>query len=361
MAERPCTRFAELSSQLAARDDRLPVVAYADLTYRCNFRCAHCFCRMPEHRRQASRELTFSEWDRILGECVDEGTLFLTISGGEALLHPDFQRIWVAAKRRGLIVELLSNAALITPAWVDFFADWPPLTISVSVYGATEQTYRAYTGLPGMYSRVREALDLLVGRGLRVSVKTVLTRRNVHEWQSLRDLLTSYDRVSRWDADIFGCLAEGGGAPLEERLSPAEIVALEQADPLRSAEWRRMLSGWTKSGEVPSLVFRCAVGRHTLNLDPYGNLHPCGLLESVSYDLRRGTVREGYREALPQLIATFPAPEGPCLACDIAAACRMCPARALLDGVSVTGPSPFYCDLGRLRIEAFAPQAEAAS
>jgi MoaA/NifB/PqqE/SkfB family radical SAM enzyme len=353
MSEPRCVKFSQLDELLREQDRRLPLAISADLTYRCNFRCAHCFCRLPEEAPQAARELTFDEWDRILGEGVEEGALFLTLTGGEALLHPDFRRLWVAAKRRGLLVTLFTNGALLTADWADFFADWPPQEISVSLYGATEETYRNFTGLPGMYRRVRDALDRLVERGLPLEVKSVFTRRNVHEFAALRQLILQYGSIFRWDAELLGSYAEGGDSPATERLSAEEIIALEGADPGRDGEWRRRLQDWHPSPPLSDSPFRCGVGGGGPHFDPYGQMRPCMTLESVSYDARTGSVREGWREVLPRLLAAVPVAPGPCVSCGLPQLCRFCPAQARLDGCSVGGPSPLHCELARLRARAY--------
>ena len=352
MSDRRCADFGELVTILREQDERLPVAVTADLTYRCNFRCAHCFCRLPENAPQAQQELTFAEWDRILGECVDEGALCLTLTGGEALLHPDFRRIWVMAKRRGLLLELFTNAALLDSEEVSFFAEWPPRLLSVSVYAATEETYRHFTGRSGMLARVRSALDLLAERGVAFELKTVLTRRNVHEFEALRQLFSQYGKTFRWDAELLGTYSTGGGNPAAERLTPAEVVALEQADAVRYREWQRLLRDWEPAPPLVQTPFRCGVGMGGPHFDPYGRMRPCMVFESLSYDARTGSVRQGWREVLPRMLAAFPVVPGPCVSCAWPQLCRFCPATALLAGCSVGGPSPFHCELGRLRAQA---------
>ena len=353
MSEPHCLKLRQLGDLFKAKDPRLPLAVSADLTYRCNFSCAHCFCRLPENAPQGARELSGAEWDRIFGECADEGGLFLTLTGGEPLLHPDFRQVWVAAKRRGLIPTLFSNAALLTADWADFLADWPPQQVSVSLYGATEETYRSVTGVPGRYRAVREALDRLAERGLRLEVKCVFTRRNVHEFAAVREISRQYGEIFRWDAELLGTYPEGGGNPAGERLSPEEVVALEAADPIRDAEWRKRMSVWEPAPPLSETPFRCGVGGGGPHLDPYGQMRPCMTLESVSYDARSGSVREGWREALPRLLGEMPVVPGPCVDCTLPELCRFCPAQARLAGYSLGGPSEFHCRLAHLRAQAY--------
>lgn len=351
MSDARCLSLPELTQQLLQADARLPIGVTADLTYRCNLRCAHCFCRLPENAPQAARELGFAQWDRILGECADEGALTLTLSGGEPLLHRDFRQIWMAAKRRGFVLELLTNAARIDAETADFLADWPATKISISLYGATEQTYRDLTGVAGIYAKVRQALEYLTERQLVFEVKSVFTRRNVHEFAAIRELAMRYAGAFRWDAELCGAYAEGGGDPLSERLSPGEIVNLERADTVRMNEWRQYVASLVPAA-APQTAFTCNIGRGGPHLDPYGGMRLCMLLENVTYDVLHGSVREGWREVLPARLAALAFPAGACASCAVASLCPACPAYALLEGCAPEGPVPFFCEVAHQRAQA---------
>ncbi len=352
MSDARCLSLPELTRQLLQADERLPIGVTADLTYRCNLRCAHCFCRLPENASQAAREMGFADWDRILGECADEGALTLTLTGGEALLHRDFRQIWVAAKRRGFVLELLTNAARIDEPTADFLAEWPPSKISVSLYGATEETYRNFTGVPGTYDRVLQALDYLTERQLVFEVKSAFTRRNGHEFAAIRDLAMRYAGSFRWDAELCGPYAEGGGDPCSERLSPDAIVNLEQADTVRVQEWRRYVANLPHTPAEADSAFTCNIGRGGPHFDPYGGMRLCMLLDIVTYSVLGGSVREGWREVLPARLAELSLAPGPCASCAVADLCAACPAHALLEGCPAAGPVPFFCEVTRRRAEA---------
>ena len=186
--EDACLSFAQLSERLFAGGDRLPIRMGAELTYRCNFGCVQCYCRLPETSPRAAVELDGSEWERILAEAAEEGTLFLTLTGGEPLLHRDFRQIWVAAKRLGLLSSVFTNGSLVDEETADFLAEWPPVVVSVTLYGATDATYRAVTGRSGMLDRVLAGLELLRERGVRIETKATFTRLNASEFDELRSL-----------------------------------------------------------------------------------------------------------------------------------------------------------------------------
>lgn len=343
----------DLARFLTERDPHMALAASMDLTYRCNFGCTHCFCRLPADGPTPLAELSFEEWDRILGEAADEGVLFLTMTGGEPLLREDFPAIWRMAKRRGFVVELFSNAALVDAALADMFAEYTPKQISVTVYAASEESYRRMVGVPGMHARVLEGLDLLVDRGVPVEVKALFTRTNVHEFDAMREQALRYDDIFRWQAEMLGTYPGSGGTPQSVALTPTEIVELEQRDPLRGPEWERRLATWEPSPPLEGTPFRCTLGKGRFHLDPYGRMRACMLLESVHVDVRSTPLRVAWRELIPRALAAMPWKPSPCNVCEVADLCRVCPAKAILDGAPAGGPAAMYCELARARAAAY--------
>lgn len=348
-----CVGFGDVIEKLKGNDRRLPVQVSVELTRRCTFRCPHCYCRLPEVHDASRAEMRGDEWARILREAADEGAVFLQVTGGEPLLHPDFREIWVTAKRLGLIPDLYTNGSLITPELADFLAEWPPRRVSVTLYGATEGTYRSMTGTSGMLEQVLSAVSLLRERGVGVEVKGMFTRSNAHELPAVRAHAAPDGGTFRWGAELIGPLQGSFGRPESVRLSGREIVELEKTDPVRWAEWEATLAGWKPAKASTKGAFRCGIGESSLHVDPYGKLRACEFVESVSYDVRRGTIREGWRTVLPELLGKFPWSPGSCQACALADVCRICPAHALLAGQPATGPTEMHCDLARARAESF--------
>src|SRR5947209_15324161 len=92
----------------AERDDgRFPIVAGLELTFRCNLACIHCYVNLPAaDRAEKARELTTEEWFRVIDQCADAGVLWLTLTGGEPLLRPDFCDIYEYAHEKGLVISV---------------------------------------------------------------------------------------------------------------------------------------------------------------------------------------------------------------------------------------------------------------
>ena len=344
--------LTDLFTRLYPDDQRVPNAISMELTHRCNFSCPHCYCRLPQAGPTPRAELSTAQWLRIIGEAVDEGVLFALFTGGEPLLREDFRELWRFGRERGLISVLFTNGSLLDADVADFLAKWTPRLVSVSLYGATEETYRRMTGRPGMHRQVLEGVDLLRERGLMFDVRSIITRTNLHEVPALREQSARYQEIFKWDAELIGSYATGQSDPASVRLSAQELFDIEYQDEVRLAEWHKIVANWKPAPVQPDYPFRCGVLRSEFHLDPYGGLHPCLGLESICLDLLQMSVHEAW-EALPEALLEVIGEPGPCQSCGLPPICRQCPADALLEGEPAGWPLPERCEMARLRAEAF--------
>jgi len=79
----------------------------------------------------------------------------------------------------------------------------------------------------------------------------------------------------------------------------------------------------------------------------------CLLLESLKYDLKTGSIQEGWHRAVPDMLKNLPWKPGPCQTCEVANICGQCVGFALLEGCPPTGPVPYKCRLASARIKAY--------
>jgi MoaA/NifB/PqqE/SkfB family radical SAM enzyme len=94
------SEFGErLNKQIVA--ERIPVSGSFELTFRCNLRCAHCYCNLPLNDQDTiEKELATEEVFNILDQIAEAGCLWLLITGGEPLLRKDFLEIYTYAKKK---------------------------------------------------------------------------------------------------------------------------------------------------------------------------------------------------------------------------------------------------------------------
>ncbi len=174
--------FPEFEGLAALKKTRSPMSFDVELTARCNLNCRHCYINRPAGDAEAeSRELTAAEIERIAGEAAGLGSVWCLLTGGEPLLRRDFFDVYLMLKKKGLLLSLFTNAALVREEHAAFLKKYPPRAVEVTVYGVTRETYEAVTRVPGSYRAFRTGLDLLLEAGLPVRLKAMALRSNREE------------------------------------------------------------------------------------------------------------------------------------------------------------------------------------
>lgn len=350
--------YAEFSGRVHQRvgTQRIPVSGSIELTRRCPLACAHCYNNLPmgdQHARHS--ELSYAEHCRILDEIVEAGCLWLLYTGGEIFARPDFLPIYTYAKQKGLLITLFTNGTLITPKVADYLAEWPPFSIEITLYGRTQATYERLTGVPGSYDRCMRGIRLLMERDLPLKLKAVAVTINKHEiWEMKRFAEEELGLAFKFDA-MMSPRIDCSRSPLTVRLSPEEVVALDLQDARREAEWKkfaRRFNGPVNPPDRRDEVYHCGGGINSYAIDPQGKMSICVLSHFDTYDLRRGSFREGWEHFLLQVRRKKASMLTKCVACQIKAVCGMCAANGELENGHPEKPVDFLCQVAHLRAQA---------
>lgn len=336
----------ELLAPLEGR--RYPLGGTLELTERCNLACVHCYINQPAGSERArARELTTTQIMGIVDQMADAGCLFLVLTGGEPLLRPDFAEIYRYAKQRGLLVSLLTNATLVTPRIADLLADLSAYAIEVTLYGATAETYERVTQVPGSYRRCRRGIDLLLDRGLRLTLKSVLMTLNRQELPAMKALVDQLGVKFRYDGVLWPRL-DGGQQPYEYRLSVEEIVALDLEDPERQRKWEETAAAFDGELVRNEYVYSCGAGVRSFHVDSSGWMSICTMARRPAYDLSEMTFSEAW-ERLGELRQRKRQLGTACETCSVGALCGQCPGWSQAVHGDDETPVEFVCELGKLR------------
>ena len=334
-----------------AAEQRIPLTGSIELTHRCNLRCVHCY--LGAHgtgRGRQDREISTAQWLSILDQATEAGCLNLLITGGEPLLRRDFAAIYRHAKRSGLLVTVFTNGTLISDEIVDLFVDLPPRQVEISLYGATAETYEEITGVPGSFERCLDGIRRLLDARLHVGLKTILMTLNRQEFFAIQEMAEGMGVRFRFDAAISPCF-NGDRTPLELRVPPREVVAMEMADEKRLREWRDFYHRQRAMAPAETL-YQCGAGVTAFHVDPYGNLSPCLMLDEPSGSLLTRTFRACWEEEIPRLHDKKASAGFVCNTCEMRALCGYCPAFFAIETGAEDARSEYLCETGHLRHQA---------
>jgi radical SAM protein with 4Fe4S-binding SPASM domain len=219
------------------------------------------------------------------------------------------------------------------------------------VYGRTQGTYEQVTRVPGSHARCFRGIDLLLARGVPLVLKTSVMTLNVHELWDLKQWAESLGVTFRFDA-VINARLDGGKNPVDVRLAPAEVAALDLQDGRRLSEWREFVKKYLAPPPDPELLFHCGAGVETFHVDPYGRMYPCMMARTRGFDLTCGSVQEGWRDFIPTVRNQKVRQDTPCRRCRLISLCGQCPAWATLEHGDQETQVDYLCDIAHRRAQA---------
>jgi len=120
-----------------ARQQHIPITGALELLPLCNMNCDMCYVRLSRSEMECQGQLrTVDEWILLAQQMQKAGTLFLLLTGGEPLLFPDFKTLYLELRNMGMILTINTNGTLLGESWADFFAEYRPRRINITLYGA---------------------------------------------------------------------------------------------------------------------------------------------------------------------------------------------------------------------------------
>lgn len=301
------------SVALKAAACRRPDGVTFELTYGCNLRCLHCY--NPTHR-VLPHELTTSEVCSILDQITDLGVLNVTFTGGEPAVRPDIVQILRHARSRGLMIQLLTNATRITPSFAELLGEVGITRINVSIYGASESTYERMTGISGSYALFLQGLRCLAVSRLPVTVRMPVTTVNQEEVSASRALVEDHGFKFQYCLDLMP-RTDGDCTPLKYRLSPEDKHRIDHT--LLSPPEDGVVEDTCGSS---SSFIECACGKSHFAITPYGEMNLCVAFPIPKYNLREGSVKEGWEVLKHTVDRAAPTINYECPTCEVRPHCR---------------------------------------
>ncbi len=177
-----------------AREAGIPIFGTFELTPLCNFNCKMCYVHLSKDRmNELGRLRTADEWIDMALQARDAGTIAITLTGGEIFTRPDFEKIYLEIRDLGIMVSLISNGSLIDERIARLLRDYPPASLRVTMYGASNSTYARLCGVEDGFSRVMKGLKCLVDASVPFTLSFTRTTLNDSDFESVKNLAEEFD------------------------------------------------------------------------------------------------------------------------------------------------------------------------
>jgi len=251
------------------------------------------------------RDLTLEEAIRMfreLNELAPQATLAL--AGGEPTMRKDLRNILEFIKENTTIsVEMLTNATLINKNNIDWLCDLVE-GFNISMEGSTAEIHDAIRG-QGAYKRTIAAVDMLVEKGVPISIRMTYCGQGENEVKKL--MHTIYDHgVKSFNFRYVVPVGNASGALIsaEQHEKIAKLVwiwgkelnmTVGYSDPfpelLVNDERRKEIEANDKLASGYA-VTGCSVAFSLLYINPNGIVQFCPYFPVVVDDLKKTPVKE---------------------------------------------------------------------
>ena len=312
-----------------ARLRGVPYCGSFELTPLCNFDCKMCYVHLNRDQMQGRPLLTTEQWISIMDCAIDAGMMYADLTGGECLSYPGFREIYLHLRSRGIGVAILTNGQLLTEEFADFFAQYPPDSIQITVYGSNEDAYEAVTGRRA-FEDVKRAIQLLKDRHVRTYLTTTPSR---YMQKDIRELLTFLQSTGvRYGIASSSIPArDDTGRKLSDfapevdfyvRLLQEEMQfkkTLSQTEEKISPAW-----GFIPKGLSQQTMLPCSSGQSTFHMNWKGEMFPC----IPFYSVNRSVLEYGFENCwswIREQMKTY-MPPSECIKCTNRSVCDACAA-----------------------------------
>ncbi|NTW57766.1 MAG: selenobiotic family peptide radical SAM maturase [Nitrospirae bacterium] len=311
------------------------------ITQVCDLNCKHCYDR--SDRSPLSLGQAVMVLDDLRAFCKDRRVRgAISFTGGNPLLHPQFNEIYRAAADRGFGTAILGNPAP-RERIEEIVRIQMPSFFQVSLEGLREHN-DSIRGA-GHFDRIMAFLDILRSLGVYSMVMLTLTRDNMDEVIPLSALL-------RGKADVFhfnrlALFGEGANLKLPDRKRYRKFLedylAAGETNPVMGIKDNlinilRREKGIDLFGGCAG--YGCGAAFNFVSLLADGEVHACRKLPSPIGNLHRQNLAAVYDSEAARRYRLGPSA---CRDCEVRPACGGCLASTLSSGLNIFENKDPFC------------------
>lgn len=321
-----------------------------DITQACTERCIHCY--IPEYKPLF---LPFDKICEVIDEFREMGGLDLTLSGGECMLHPDFERIVRYARSKDLIVCILSNLTLCDDKKIALLKECE-VPVQVSLYSMNPEIHDSITKRKGSWQETMTAIRKLRENHIPCLISCPTMKQNYEGYLQVIEFARSLKMHAQTDFIIMGQMNGDTSNVTNCRLDLVQTRHLLEdivfrAVPMNSEYFNPMKKNDMLSPEEWMANKICGAGIDSMCLDADGHYYPCPAFGG--YDLGNC-----YSQSLKDVWENSPAIQKlrsvrgkdfpKCASCKDRDYCSVCMCRNFNEGNDIFTPAEHFCKVAEI-------------
>jgi radical SAM protein with 4Fe4S-binding SPASM domain len=321
-----------------AKRNLIPLNVTFEIILACPLKCRHCYNFDRQAPKTTPGQLSPEETEGAIIQLAKAGAMNISFTGGEPLLSPYLERYVRTARDHHYITTLKTNALLFTESKVEALKSAGLNDIEISLYGATDETYKRFTDVGDGHTKVTANIDLLIARGYKPEINLIIHRENVDELTAMIEFVEK--RALKFQVSLEITDRQDGTKTNDYVLTRKQYVQL------MTGPHKELFLGDNPEGglQCPCAVTNCAVSAS-------GDVYPC-----IGAPIKAGNIRENPFAHIWQNSEVFRSIRGikitdfkDCYNCEDRFVCQRSSGSAYLNTGNYTGKDPRTCEVSRIR------------
>jgi MoaA/NifB/PqqE/SkfB family radical SAM enzyme len=244
----------------ASLDKDRPVLAQIVVTRRCNLSCGYCY-----EYDKVSKPIPLDTLKQRIDKLRELKTVFVTLNGGEPLLHPQIAELVRYIADSGMVPMINSNGHVLKQPLIEKLNDAGLFGMQISCDSLEDNDVTQKS-----LRRLKPKLDLLKEHArFVVRINGVLGSANPHEAEAVANAIVSY-------GFIYQCslMRDSSGQALPLSDEAKEVYA--QIRKIRSRLPRFLNDDFQLPlAQGENINWKCRAGARHFEIDPNGMVHLC--------------------------------------------------------------------------------------
>ena len=269
-----------------ARKKGIPIVGQFELTPLCNLNCKMCYVHLLPEQLKGQSVLSVSVWKDLMYQAYKAGMIHATLTGGECMIYPGFEELYLYLQSLGCEVGIMTNGVLMDEKRVLFFKEHKPVHIQVTLYGCNDDVYERVTGQRAfgtVFRNIRNAVD----EGLNVTISVTPSVYLGEDVLETIRVAKSLSNIVIINSGIMSPREETGRSKKQHDSDLDLYVRIYQLlNELEGRECRKIAPENLPAPGGPSNIcetcgLKCGGGRSIFVMDWKGNMRVCNRLDVV--------------------------------------------------------------------------------
>ena len=178
-----------------------------ELTYNCSEKCIHCYnigaTRNDKERsfRNIQKQLSLSDYRRIIDELYTEGLVKVCLSGGDPFSNSDIWGILDYLYSKDIAVDIYTNGLSIADK-VERVANYYPRLMGISLYSGIASEHDRITRVAGSWDKTLSVIKQFAALSVPMVLKCCVMRPNVRSYYMVSDIAKQYGIPVQYELNV---------------------------------------------------------------------------------------------------------------------------------------------------------------